>query len=200
MEVADRADHAAQPQPRGHGQGHGHPTAAADTLGIQLVGLNMLQIWLLGVEVVPVYALAMGAALVLPVGDRALIKAVGGDDGLGRAARAEEGDDDDEQGAILVQAVEGSPLGGGEGRAAGRADEAELLAGVNFDVTLVGQSPGRAVGVEAGYTVGVHGRFLRGAMTVASPLESVLDPFLATRTPFHGSLGCYLISSPSRRR
>jgi hypothetical protein len=154
----------------------------------------MLQIWLLGVEVVPVYALAMGAALVLPVGDRALIEAVGGDDGLGWAARAEEGDDDDEQGAIRVQAVEGRTLGGSEGRAAGRADEAALCAGVNFDVTLVGQPPGRAVGVEAGYTVGVQGRFLRGAMTVASPLGSVLDPFLATRTPFHGSLGCYLLS------
>jgi hypothetical protein len=44
----------------------------------------------------------MAPSFVLPVGDRALVPAVGGDDGLGREAVGQQGDDADEQGRVLV--------------------------------------------------------------------------------------------------
>ena len=44
-------------------------------------------------------ALAVSAGPVLPVGDGALVEAEGGDDGLDRAAVAEQGDDADDQSA-----------------------------------------------------------------------------------------------------
>jgi hypothetical protein len=71
-----------------------------------------------------VEALAVPAGALLPAGNRALVEAVGGDDGLAGAAVAEQGQDDGDQVEGLVQAVVRGILGGGEGLLARGAAEA----------------------------------------------------------------------------
>src|SRR5262249_39560231 len=89
---------------------------------------------------------AVRAGPVVPAGNGPLVKPVGGDDGLGRAAVSQQGGDGDEQGAVLVKAVEGGALGGTEGLAAAGTAQAPLLVGVDLDVTAAGLAPGRAGG------------------------------------------------------
>src|SRR5262249_60684619 len=93
-----------------------------------------------------VNALAVRAGPAVPPGNGPLVKPVGGDDGLGRAAVSQQGGDGDEQGAVLVQAVEGGALGGTEGLAAAGTAQAPLLVGVDLDVTAASLAPGRAGG------------------------------------------------------
>src|SRR5688572_8108467 len=100
---------------------------------------------------------AVLAGLAPPVGDGPLVEAEGGNDGRQGAAVSERGDDAQEQGLVVAEAIEGCALGGGEGLAAGQAAEAALLAGVGLDVALVCDAPARAGGVGAEYALGVHG-------------------------------------------
>src|SRR5262249_45176570 len=81
----------------------------------------------------------------------------GGDDGLKRAAVGQQGDDADEQGPALVQAIKGGALGGGKGPAAAGTAEAPLLAGVNADVASAHLAPVRALRVVTECHRGVHG-------------------------------------------
>src|SRR5262245_98618 len=136
--------------------------------------------------------LAVAAGFVVPVGHRAFIEAVGGDDGLGRAAVAQQGGDGDEQGAVLVEAIEGGALGGSEGHAAGGAAEALAVAAVDLDVATAEQSPGRAVGVVTECLGGVHGVPPFRLRLASLPVRMFPGPpFDYLLSPFHGSLGCY---------
>src|SRR5262249_54202135 len=180
VEVTHGADHAAQPQPARHGQGHRHPQAPALTPGIQLVGLDVAQVHLVGVEEVLLDPLAVAAGLVLPVGDRALVEPEGGDDGLQGAAVDQQGDSGDEQGTVLVQAVEGGAGGGREGLAAAAADQTPLLVGVDFDVALAAPPFAGAGGVVKECAVGAHGVAPTGSDGVAVPSASSLAPLLPT--------------------
>ena len=67
------------------------------------------------------HGLAVLARPLLPRGDGAFIEAEGGDDGLGRAAIGEEGNDPDDLLGIGLQVVEGRSLSAGKGFAAGPA-------------------------------------------------------------------------------
>jgi hypothetical protein len=63
----------------------------ADHLDPQLVGLNMQRGNPAALDFKFVKALAVSSRLLLPVSDRSLVEAEGGDDGLHRAAVAEQG-------------------------------------------------------------------------------------------------------------
>jgi hypothetical protein len=117
--------------------------------------LDVLQVDHGGVKEVVMNGLGMGPRLVLPGGDRALVQAEGGDDGLGRAAVGQQGDDANEQDGVLVQSVEGRARGGGEGLAAGGAAVASLGVGVDLDDARGGLAAGRAAGI------GTELRFIR---------------------------------------
>jgi hypothetical protein len=86
-------------------------------------------------------ALAVPAGALLPVGDGALVEAVGGDDGLAGAAVAQKSQDEGDQVEGLVQAVVGGILGDGEGLVAGGAAKAAFLLGVDADVAPAGLTP-----------------------------------------------------------
>src|SRR5262249_22382885 len=120
---------------------------------------------------------AVGAGLVLPIGDGALVQAEGGDDGGQGAAVGEQGDDAQEEGLVLVQAVEGRALGRGEGLAAGGTAEAPVLVGVDLDVAVAADASVRAIGVGAEYALGVHGLIPTGAMAVAARQNLPWTPF-----------------------
>src|SRR5262249_57391271 len=120
---------------------------------------------------------AVGAGLVLPIGDGALVQAEGGDDGGQGAAVGEQGDDAQEEGLVLVQAVEGRALGRGEGLAAGGTAEAPVLVGVDLDVAVAADASVRAIRVVAEYALGVHGLIPTGAMAVAARQNLPWTPF-----------------------
>src|SRR5205807_4298123 len=83
-----------------------------------------------------------------------------GDDGLARAAVAEQSQDDSDEVERLVQAVGGGVPGGGEGLVAGGAAEAPLLAGVDADVAQASLPPVQAVEVRAELRLRVQRVFL----------------------------------------
>src|SRR5262245_45764225 len=157
MEVANRTNNATQPQTWWDGHGHGHPATPALALGIQFVGLDMLQVQRVIFQEVVVKVLAVSCGLGLPVGDGSFVEVKGGDDGLEGATVGQQGDDEDEQGGVLVEAIEGRALGGGEGLAAGSAAVALFLVGVHRDVALALPPSGRAGRVGTELAVGVHG-------------------------------------------
>src|SRR5262249_27017431 len=155
--------------------------------------LDVAQVEFVGFEVVLVDGLAVRTGLALPGGDGALVQPEGGDDGGQGAAVCQEGDDTEEQGGVLVQAEQGGARGGGEGLLAGGAAEASFLVGVDLDVALVLDASIRAMWVGAEYALGVHGWLPSGAMAVAYPSESSLDPPLANPTaPFTVAWGATL--------
>src|SRR5262249_29689009 len=86
-----------------------------------------------------------------------LIEGESGDNSLQGATVSQQGDDDDEQGAVLVQAVEGSALGGSEGLVATVAAKTLLLVGMDLDVATADVAPCRAVGFVTECLGGVHG-------------------------------------------
>src|SRR5262245_17618756 len=139
-----------------------------------------------------VNALAVRAGPVVPPGNGPLVKPVGGDDGLGRAAVSQQGGDGDEQGAVLVQAVEGGALGGTEGLAAAGTAQAPLLVGVDLDVTAASLAPGRAGGVGTECLGGVHGVPPFRSRLASLPVRMFPGPpFDYPFSTFHGSRGCY---------
>ena len=69
----------------------------ADRLDVQLVGLDVPQLDLPAQDVMLVEALAVPAGPVPPGGDGPLVEPEGGDDGLQRAAVAEQGQHDGHQ-------------------------------------------------------------------------------------------------------
>src|SRR5262249_21144958 len=182
----------AQPQPVRHGQGHRHPQTPGLALGVQLISLDVAQVHLLGVEVVLVDALAVGASLVLPGGHRALVGAERSDASLQGAACDPQGEDGDEQGALLVQAIKGGALAGREGLTAEAADVASRLVAVDLDVALAELSPGGAVGVVAECLGGVHGVPPRRSRLASLPVRMFPGPplvyTLSTHSRFPGVL------------
>jgi hypothetical protein len=82
-----------------------------------------------------------------------------------------------------VQAREGSARRGGVGRAPGEATEASFLVAVNLDVAFAGSASVRAGGVGEEYVLGVQGLVPTGALAVAYPSDSALDPFSTTPQP-----------------
>jgi hypothetical protein len=103
-----------------------------------------------------VEALAVPAGALPPVGDGALVEAVGGDDGLAGTAVAEQGQSEGDPVKGLVQAVVRGVRGGGEGLATGGATEAVLLAGGDADVAQTGLAPVQAVEARAEWRVRPH--------------------------------------------
>src|SRR5947209_7946392 len=75
-----------------------------------LVGLDVAEVDLPGLQVMPMHRPAVLARLGLPGGDGAPVEAEGRDDGGHGAAAGEQGDDAEERGLALVQAEEGVPL------------------------------------------------------------------------------------------
>ena len=100
--------------------------------------------------------LAVSAGAVAPVGDGAFVEPEGGDDGLDRAAVAEQGDDDGDQVERLLQAVERGVASGGEGPAAGRAEVAAFLPTMDADVAGTQLPSCGAIGVVAELSERVH--------------------------------------------
>src|SRR5262249_37724249 len=105
LPLAAAADDAPQPQPAGPAQRPRQPQPAADQLDPQGIGLDVRDVDAALLDVQLMEALGVPAGALLPVGDRALVEAVGGDDGLAGAAVAEQGQDEGDQIERLVQAV-----------------------------------------------------------------------------------------------
>ena len=90
---------------------------------------------------------------------------------------AEQGDDAQEQGLVLVQAEEGGAGGGGEGLAAGEAAEARSLWEWTLTLPLSLTPLSAQAGLAAEYAPGVHGSIPPGAMAVASRQILPWTPF-----------------------
>src|SRR5262249_6255941 len=133
-----------------------------------------------------------GASLVLPGGHRALVEAEGSDDSLQGAAVDQQGEDGDEQGALLVQAIKGGALAGGEGLTAAAADAASRLVAGGLDVALAALSPDGAVGVVAECWGGVRGVPPRRSRLASLPVRMFPGPplvyTLSTHSRFPGVL------------
>src|SRR5262249_42722609 len=137
----------------------------------------------------------------MPVGHGPLVEAKGGDDGLKRAAVGQQGDDADEQGPALVQAIKGGALGGGKGPAAAGTAEAPLLAGVNADVASAHLAPVRALRVVTECHRGVHGSPPFRSRLASLPVRMFPGPpfdYLAFR-PSTVSWGAITLSAPLAR-
>src|SRR4051812_1591557 len=93
---------------------------------------------------------------VAPAGDRPLVEPEGGDDGLDRAAVAEQRDHDRHQVDGSLEAGERGVAGGGEGPAAGGAAKAALFLTVHADVAEAGLPACGAIGVVAELRKRVH--------------------------------------------
>ena len=148
------------------------PITTADHLGVQLVGLDVLGIDLALLDVEFMEALGVLAGPLFPVGDGALVQAVGRDDRLARAAVAEQGQDEGDEVEGLVPAVVRGVPGCGEGLPAGGAAEAPFLVGVDADVALAGQPPMQAREVGAELERRVHCGSLRGSGDANTPEDT----------------------------
>jgi hypothetical protein len=102
------------------------------------------------------HRLTLRSRLLLPVGDSALIQAEDFDNGLGRAAVSQQGDDLEEPFHRLMQAIEGRPLPLDKGTLTDRAEVATFLLGMNPNVALADTPSGGTGFVRAKYSLRVH--------------------------------------------
>ena len=127
-----------------------------DRLDVEFVGLDMPQLDLALKDPMLVELLTMAAGPIAPVGDGPLVEPEGGDDRLDRTAMAEEGDHEGHQIDGLLESVERSIAGGGEGATAGGASVTPFLAAMDGDVAEAELASCGAVGVVAELALRVH--------------------------------------------
>lgn len=170
----------AQPQAERHGQRQGHPDLAPDDLHPQLVGLDMPQVHPPLLHQVLVHPLAVRPGPRLPGGDGALVQPEGGDDGLERAAVAEQSQHQRHQVRSLLEPVEGRVPGRGEGPATAPARVPPLLPAMDGDVVLPDPASGRTGGVVAELSLRVHRAPPADAIAKSRPYGCPMDPHFST--------------------
>src|SRR5438105_1551629 len=94
--ISETAGRTAQPEPGRYTEGHRHPDDdLLLELDVNLIGLHLDQIHRMADDQVVVSGLAMPTGSIVPVSDRALVEVVCMHDGLYRAAKCKQGDDEE---------------------------------------------------------------------------------------------------------
>src|SRR4051812_48004880 len=123
--------------------------------------------------------LAMSPGPVPPGGDGALVEPEGGDDGLHRAAVAQQGDHDRHHIGRLLEAVVRGVAGGGEGPAAVGAAVTTLLSAMDADVAAPELPPCGAIGVVAELRLRVHRPSSWDKVWQPCPEGCLMDPHVS---------------------
>ena len=127
--------------------------------------------------------LTVAAGPIAPVGDGPLVEPEGGDDRLDRTAMAEQGDHEGHQIDGLLESVERSIAGGGEGAAADGASITPFLAAMDGDVAEAELASCGAFEVVAELALRVHRHLPRDTVWRPCLEECWMDPRFSSPYP-----------------